>query len=70
MVAAKKNALTANPLFFGDIEFIIIVRAGPSQPSVKRNASPNMDIDSQKLSWINKQLDMVGMPIAEQKIAT
>jgi len=49
IVAAKRKALTAKPLFAGDMVFNNIVMHGDNQHSANRYSSPRLTIENQKL---------------------
>ena len=44
--------LITRPLFYGDIEFTIIVIFGPIKPSANKYSRAKVEIDSQKLFYI------------------
>ena len=67
IVAAKRNALTAKPLFAGDIVLRSIVMHGDNHDSAKRYSSPRLVIENQKLFWKRQHMQIVGIPKRAEK---
>jgi len=49
IVVQNRKALTAKPLFAGEIVLSTMVIAGPNQHSAKRYSKPSIEMDNQKL---------------------
>jgi len=64
-VVKKRYALTAKPLFSGDMALRSIVMAGELQHSANRYSKKSPVIEIQKLVWINVQTAIVGHPKTE-----
>lgn len=62
IVAKKRNALTAKPLFYGEIVFNTIVIAGPIHDSAKRYSRASPSIATGKELCERPQSIMVGIP--------
>lgn len=68
MVAMNRNALTANPLFFGETVLTTIVMAGPTQHSANKYSRPSMETENQKFVWTKVHAIIVGMPMTPANI--
>jgi hypothetical protein len=62
MVVKKRYALTANPLFSGEIALISMVIAGELQHSANKYSKNNAAIEIGKLVWIRQQTAIIGQP--------
>jgi len=69
-VVKKRYALTAKPLFSGDMALRSIVMAGELQHSANRYSKKSPVIETQKLVWINVQTAIVGHPKTEPIMQT